>query len=128
MRTGYNKVKEFHARVDRGVLGKYWHLKPYEERTLFIAFPEHLESNFHYHLLAKVPADKKIEFLVQARKAWSNLVPSGSIQVGNNNDLFLKTELDRIKTLLYATKNIWNEKSLEDFIISPQFINPSFTG
>ena len=33
MRTGYNKVKEFHARVDRGVLGKYWHLKPYEERT-----------------------------------------------------------------------------------------------
>jgi len=126
IKSGNEKLKKFHAYLDRALLGKYWHRKPYDDRTLFLAFPEHIESNLHYHLMVKLMDGKKMDFIVEAPKAWEKVMPSGSIEIGNReDDLTLNSDVDRIKTAWYATKNIWNDNCRENFIISSQFTNSS---
>lgn len=126
IQTGFNKLKQFHGHLDRALLGKYWHRKPYDERTLFMAFPEHIESNLHYHLFVRVKNDNKMDFCIEAPKAWKEVTTSGSIEIGNReNGQILDSELDRIKTAWYSTKNIWNDNCRENFVISSQFINSS---
>jgi len=126
IQTGFNKLKQFHGHLDRALLGKYWHLKSKNERTLFIAFPEHIKSNLHYHLLVEVKEDKIMDFRIEAPKAWKKVATSGSIEIGNRvNGPILDSEVDRIKTAWYSTKNIWNDDCRENFVISSQFINSS---
>jgi len=126
IKSGYEKLKKFHGYLDRALLGKYSHRKPYDDRTLFIAFPEHIESNLHYHLMVKVMDGKKMDFIVEAPKAWKKVITSGNIEFGNREDgRNLNNDVDRIKTAWYSTKNIWNDDCRENFIISSQFINSS---
>lgn len=126
VQTGSNKLKKFHGYLDRALLGKHWHRKPDDERTLFIAFPEHLKSNLHYHLLVKVKEDKKMDFRIEAPKAWGKVATSGSIEIGNSvNGPILDSDVDSIKVAWYSTKNVWNDDCRENFVISSQFINSS---
>ena len=56
------KLKRFGAYWDRRLLGRKWYKKPIEERTLFFAFAEHMDSNFHYHLAVKVRKEHQKNF------------------------------------------------------------------
>jgi len=44
-------LKGWHARLDRKLLGGSWCRKAQDERTQYVAFAEHLDSNLHWHLL-----------------------------------------------------------------------------
>ena len=47
-------LKKWHALVDGCLLGSRWQKKPAHERTFFMAFAEHPDSNLHYHLMLRL--------------------------------------------------------------------------
>lgn len=47
----HRKLIDWHARVDRALLGPKWAKQEKSDRTLFFACPEHIQTNIHYHLL-----------------------------------------------------------------------------
>lgn len=47
-------LDDLHAHVDRELLGRRFNRKPYHQRTWFAAFPEHINTNAHVHLIARV--------------------------------------------------------------------------
>lgn len=78
----HRKLRDWHARIDRALLGPKWAKRERSDRTLFFAFPEHIETNIHYHLLVR-PALTRTQFAFEdiAVTAWSDLVPAGDVTV-----------------------------------------------
>ncbi|MAK61597.1 MAG: hypothetical protein CMK09_11505 [Ponticaulis sp.] len=78
----HRKLRDWHARVDRALLGPKWAKREKSDRTLFFAFPEHIQTNIHYHLLVRPALTRtQIAFEEIAETAWNYLVPAGSIRV-----------------------------------------------
>lgn len=69
-------LKRFHAKLDRALHGRRFHLLSSEERTFFVAFPEHVNSNLHYHALLRT---NSYDFSLMAPKIWKQVVPSGDL-------------------------------------------------
>lgn len=76
------KLKGFHARVDRKLIGTRYNKASPEQRTNFVAYVEHASTNFHFHILWHVPEERiaKFEMLFpeNERSLWNELIPSGS--------------------------------------------------
>ena len=115
----WNSLKDWHARIDRRLLGKHWQQKEPDERTFFWAFPEHPDSNLHYHLMVKLsdPA-KRMEFEAIADTCWQGIVGSGDMKLE-----YLQTALDLVRTVNYSTKDQWRSDLNENYIISSMFLN-----
>ena len=105
----------FGARIDQSILGRDWLSRP-QERTFFIAFPEHSLSNFHYHATVRFdckdrPSLQELRRIVA--NTWGRIVPSGS------------AVLDRITSKLgisrYITKELGIHGHRERFVLSTQF-------
>ncbi|MGB4107665.1 MAG: hypothetical protein WBK55_07695 [Alphaproteobacteria bacterium] len=105
-----DKLKKFHANIDRRILGTNWYKKPPEERTFFIAFPEHIQSNLHYHLLTRVNREHIERFEQHAPDVWETLVKSGSIDIQP-----FTGRLD------YCLKEQYKDQNYRAFIISREF-------
>lgn len=120
LEEGRRKIREWHARFDRKLLGSKWSKTPEAERTFFIGFPEHLESNLHYHMLL-VPAVpmQPFKFKILANSIWTspNLVPSGDVHVEP-----IISEEDQENVARYITKDAVKESHWDKFIISNEFI------
>ncbi len=114
-----NSLKDWHARIDRCLLGRRWQRKPACERTFFWAFPEHPDSNLHYHLMVKLsdPA-KRMEFEAIADTCWQGIVGSGDMKLE-----YLQTALDLARTVNYSTKDQWRSDLNQNYIISSMFLS-----
>lgn len=75
-----NDLHEWHARLDRKMLGKKWHERPIE-RTRFIAFVEHPNSNIHWHMMLKLNCTRHDTFNSEAPKIWKKLIKSGTVDI-----------------------------------------------
>ncbi|HEU5047675.1 MAG TPA: hypothetical protein VFT64_07520 [Rickettsiales bacterium] len=115
--SGRTTLKRFHAMLDRKLYGRHFNRMKPDERTLFIAFPEHVESNLHYHALL---CSKHPDFTSTAEKIWESILPSGSLHI---IDLNAKgaSKFDLLNIAQYNTKELHRDSRYEDFIISSQF-------
>ncbi len=112
-------LKGWHARVDKVLLGGSWSRKARAERTQFVAFVEHLESNLHWHLLLRLGegADEQ-RFEQVAEGCWLRLVKSGSLDVEK-----IDTSADRARVANYVTKDLWRREARDGFVLSGEFRN-----
>jgi hypothetical protein len=108
--------KEYHYELDRVLFGKYFYKNPIDQRTFFIAIPEHPNCNIHFHLLMIVPREKQVKFELHAKSVLHKILPSASMHIAK-----LKTETDIRMTTFYSCKDSINLENYENFIISTQF-------
>ena len=111
-----NILRKFHRNVDYKFYGKSFYAADKSKRTFFFAFPEHLTSNFHYHLLLTPPLNKTERFIEVANPVWKKLCPLGNLKID-----FIETEVDLRKISFYSTKDCFIERNFENFIISSEF-------
>lgn len=109
---------EFDKRVNRRFHNKrFCHVNP-SERLFFIAFPEHLNSNLHYHLLTRVPFQFKPRFEIYATYEMKRVIPSASLRVDK-----LRTHEDVRKATFYSSKDNFKIEHYDNFILSTEFLN-----
>lgn len=113
-----DKLKHFHAKLDDCLLGSRWHKKPPEERTFFMAFPEKIVTNMHYHLLMRVNDQHERKFNQYAEDIWTSVVPSGTydckpLRYAPNSEGYAS----------YITKEQFKNMNFNSFIISNEFLN-----
>ncbi len=110
-------LKAWHAFVDKALLGGSWSRKAQNERTQFVAFAEHLESNLHWHLLLRLgDGADAARFEAVADRCWKKLVISGSVHLRH-----LDTEEDKACKANYGTKDLWQQRAIESFVLSREF-------
>lgn len=113
-----DKLKFFHAKLDSHLLGNNWAKKPKEQRTLFVAFPEKIAVNMHYHLLMRVPSNHRYNFETSAESFWKSIVPSGTY------DCKYLPNVPRPDGLVsYAAKEQFKNVNFNHIIISSEFLN-----
>ena len=107
------KLKDWLKRVDNFALGnRYW--KKRGKRIFFIAVPESLGVNTHYHAFLKWPESyKETEKIIKfAQGLWrGKLVKSG--------DLDVQELTDRIDAARYSTKQL--RQSVGSWLVSTEF-------
>ena len=107
------KLKKFSALLDGFYLGRKFYKKPIEERTLFFAFAEHMESNFHYHLAVVVKDEQKPSFEIMADFFWWKIVNNGSTKIiSKYSDDFIP----------YILKELHKPNNYESYRISTEFM------
>ncbi|MFN4895006.1 MAG: hypothetical protein ACK5HO_04415 [Pseudomonadota bacterium] len=109
-------LNEFHYQIQKSLWGKKFYRIPAEQRIFFIAFPEHIDSNIHYHLMLKVPPRYRVLFQIHAQNALSRVLESADLKIEEP-----QSPEDVIKTKFYSTKDLFNELNYEHFVISTQF-------
>lgn len=112
------KLKYFHANLDGKLIGSKWYQKAKEERTFFIAFPEKIETQMHYHLLMRVNERYEARFNRFAEKIWLKLLPSGTYDCQP-----FKTAPHPEGYLTYVTKEQKTALNYDNTIISDEFLN-----
>ena len=110
-------LSRFHHRVDKKILGPNFFKLPKEERTFYIAFPEHIDSNVHYHLMILPGQNKHFLYQMYAPKIWRKVCPGGSIDL-----VRLESGANLKITSRYSTKEAWKDLNYENFIISSEFL------
>lgn len=73
-------LHHWHAKMDRKILGSKWQNKN-NQRTKFVAFLEHANSNIHWHLMVKLHEPAHDVFEAEASAAWVSLVDSGDVLI-----------------------------------------------
>ncbi len=112
-------LKALQARVNRKLFGKHWLKLPQKRRTEFIAFAEHPHSNFHYHILFRVPTltrKQTLIFRLFVEPLWQEMIEFGQVHVAK-----FATNEDRARAVSYVTKELYKTTHLENFIVSREF-------
>ncbi len=101
-------VEEFCKRLERRAHGKRWLDYPAAERFKALAFPEHIESNLHFHLAGH--ASKRIcgVALDEAEDVWRHLTKTGHADAQ-------MVESQRA-VARYITKCTRDRRALENFV------------
>jgi hypothetical protein len=102
------KVRQWHARVDRFLLGRNW-AKKVEKRTVGVAFFEKLETNIHVHTMIRLASSKRELSDERMAKFWNLLMPGG--------DLDVQISRSRKKVACYVTKMFKYRGFYESFFI-----------
>lgn len=113
---------KFHQYCDKKMLGPNYYKMAQSERTLFIAFPEHFESNLHYHLLVKPAKNRIAHYLEVAPAIWDGICRSGSMEAST-----IDSSESEIKASRYCCKELWSELHYQNFIISNEFMKQRST-
>lgn len=113
-----DKIKFFHAKLDRCLLGCNWANKPKDERTLFIAFPEKIPVNMHYHAFIRMPQKNERKFDEYAKSIWKSIVPSGTYDCK-----LMRTAPDPNGLISYGIKEQFKNVNFNHTIISSEFLN-----
>ena len=106
--AGARTVDEFCKRLERAAHGKRWAAYPRSERFLAYAFPEHIDSNHHWHL-AGHGSERLCEVaLDEAHAIWRRLTRTGhaDAQLANSPRAVAR----------YITKAIRDPRSLKHFV------------
>lgn len=109
-------LNKFHRNLDRRLLGRKFYRVARNRRTFFVAMPEHLNSNLHYHLLVRIPPIPEYIFLSAAAYELYQLVPSATLQLTK-----LASKTDVRMTSFYSCKDLIQEATFENFVISTEF-------
>ncbi len=75
-----------HGRVDRKLFGTRFNQLPDDQRTAFVGFIEHLNSNTHIHLAWRVPVARVEQFDAVVTEAWLAMGPAATINVQSIRD------------------------------------------
>jgi hypothetical protein len=119
LNAGRASLRKFHARLDRALLGPKFFKKPKIERSFFYAFPEKINSNFHYNMLLRVNADYVDKTTAIIAEKWSKVVISGSVDVK-----LVTNAYDYDGLLHYQTKEqTYNRTSYQSYILSSEFLS-----
>jgi hypothetical protein len=111
-----DQLKLFHAEIERKLLGKYFYRKPAKDRIKSICFPEHINSNVHYHCIFSIPKRYHAKFTKIAIKIWLNICKSGHLEI-----LPLITDDQRIGKIDYCHKEIFKLQNYESFVLHSEF-------
>jgi len=111
-----DKLKFFHAKLDRRLLGPKWYKKPTEERTFFMAFPEKVTSNMHYHLLMNVNSNYIDKFYYYAKPIWFDIMQSGTYDCQK-----LDSKPNSGGYASYVLKEQYNPVNFNNMIVSTEF-------
>jgi hypothetical protein len=107
--------KHLCQRIDRKVLGpKYY--KRTDRRTLIIALPEHVLSNYHFHCLVLFRCHHEINERKAAHlflSSWKEVIQSGTALV---QDIPAKYTLAE-----YVTKELSKKGRYEEVLLSSEF-------
>ena len=106
--AGSAAVGEFCKRLERRALGKRWTDYPAFERLEAYAFPEHMQSNPHYHLAGRSGARMCEAALDDAHDLWRHLTKTGHADVQLTNDAAAVAS--------YVTKATRDPRSIEHFV------------
>jgi hypothetical protein len=102
--------------VDSHYLGKGWHRRAAEERTVAVACPENIISNLHYHCLMRLPETAQSDSFVMQRlvlkRAWIGAAPGGTCHV---------REIDDGGASRYATKQQVRPDYWQHFVLASEF-------
>lgn len=112
------KLKLFHAKLDRCLLGSRWNKKPKQERTFFFAFPEKIFTNMHYHLLMTLDEKHHQKFDDNAARIWKSIVISGTFDAKLLQDA---PYANGYKS--YVIKEQHKALNHNSFILSSEFLN-----
>ena len=108
-----DRLQEWQKRVDSFALGpRYW--KKNDKRIFFVAVPESMGINTHYHALVRWPESKKKtkKIIQHAEELWRDkLVKSGNLDV--------QKLYDKKGAAKYITKHL--RQSVENWLISNEF-------
>jgi len=110
------KLVQWQCMVNKKILGRGWQNAAATDRLFYIAIPEHQASNLHYHMVIRIPVMlPKYMLKAQRRmaKLWQVAVPSGAMWISALDDI---GDLARVAT--YATKDLWDGKGIDGFIVS----------
>ena len=101
-------VEEFCKRLERRAHGKRWLDYPTVERLKALAFPEHFDSNLHFHLAGHA-SERMCEVAVdEAGDVWRQLTKTGHADAQ-------MVESQRA-VARYITKSTRNTRSVEGFV------------
>jgi hypothetical protein len=109
-------LRRLHANLDRKIFGRYFYKTAPQKRTFFFAFPEHVRSNLHFHLMIRPPANSTDRLLTVAPAIWKKICPQGNLKLCP-----LDREDDLRMTSYYSVKDSFIEENFERFIISSEF-------
>ena len=76
------KLRDWHASVEKKLLGPYFFKRPTGQRLLTVSLLENVDRNAHFHMLARRPIRKNRGWaLPEALLAdcWREIVPSGTV-------------------------------------------------
>ena len=111
-----DELKLFHASLERKLLGKYFYRKPAKDRIKSICFPEHIDSNVHYHGIFSIPKRYHDKFTNLAIMSWLKICKSGHLEI-----LPLITDDQRIGKINYCHKEIFKLQNYESFVLHSEF-------
>lgn len=111
-----DQIKLFHASIERKLLGKYVYRKPAKERIKSICFPEHIDTNVHYHGIFSIPKRYHVKFANLAIMTWLKICKSGHLEI-----LPLTTHEQRLGKINYCHKEIFTLQNYENFVLYSEF-------
>jgi hypothetical protein len=79
MEDAHGRLKKYCCMIERKAFGRKWHKKviPPDQRLILIAFPEHLDTNTHFHGFACAPDKLGRAVKLSSVKFWEKVVPGG---------------------------------------------------
>lgn len=107
---------ELQKRLEQAIFGRRFYKLPPSERLFFIAMPEHMNGNFHHHLLMRLPPERALYILLNAWFHLRQILPGATIMIKR-----LATADDVRATSFYSCKDSWNEENFNKFVISTEF-------
>lgn len=115
--SGTKKMGHFFYNLERKLFNtKYPYKLPKPRRLIALCYPEHLDSNLHFHSLIVVPPKCCSLMELYSHRCWNKLVPSGQVEVRR-----IRTVEETFKASTYSIKDIWKERNYESFVLSSQF-------
>ena len=109
-------LNDFDKTIQTKLFGRKYYEIPLEERTFFIAFLEHINSNLHFHLIMNVPQHKRVAFEFYAPILLKQIIKSATIDIQRTETL-----PENRMSAYYSCKELLNEENYNNFVISTEF-------
>lgn len=100
------EIARAHCRVDRALMKRDFNKLPVAQRTGYMGFIEHPETNTHAHLAWRVPVEHHARFENVLKERWGHLHPYGEATV--------KIIYDEAGWASYISKDQWRAPRAED--------------
>jgi len=99
-------ARQVHCRIDRALMGRSFNLLSVSERSGYVGFTEHPETNTHAHLAWRVPVEHHARFEDVLKDWWDRLHPYGEATV--------EVIYDAAGWASYISKDQWRLPHSED--------------
>ena len=102
----------FCCKLERRAHGRNWNKYPANKRITLVGFPEHLDSNRHWHAVAGMPNETGRVLNRLGSEIWANLVARGQ--------LHQEAITSRQAVETYITKHLHRSRAIENvYVFTP---------